>query len=220
MHGEGEFGHPWPPRQLVLQIELRRGGIIDERLRPHLVIRRDQKIGFAAAHQVDIAEWPRHIAGMRRGPDEAGRPRRHQVDDSEAGIVIRGWKVAEQIGGAQPVAGLIEIQADTARTGIDDIGGTRPVDIREGQPLGVEDVRGIENGRIRQGHLGAEPPIAEIGPVADFVKANPDKIGQSIADHVGQEDRLAGIREDATRPLFLIPLLEGPVRRPESVLAE
>ena len=48
------------------------------------------------------------------------------------------------------------------------------------------------------GHLGAEPPVAEVRPVADLAVAHADDVAQAVAGHVGGEDR-SGCRRPGRR---------------------
>ena len=68
----------------------------------------------------------------------------------------------------------------------------------------IEHVRRIEHRRIVHRDLGAEPPVAEVRPVADFAVADPHDIGQAVARHVGEEDRVGGIAEDEPRAERLV----------------
>ena len=72
------------------------------------------------------------------------------------------------------------------------------------------------------GHLGAEPPEAEVGPVADLAVAHSDQVGEAVAGHVRQVDGLLRIGEHQPRAPLLAPWIggEGPPPVTEAVKTE
>src|SRR5260370_29256921 len=68
--------------------------------------------------------------------------------------------------------------------------------------MAVEQIRLFEPRRVVHFDLGAELPIAEIGPVANFAIANANDVGESIAGEIRQEDRLCAVRKYDGGPLF------------------
>ena len=77
----------------------------------------------------------------------------------------------------------------------------------------VELVRPVEPRRVVHRHLRAEPPVAEVRPVADLAVADANQIGQAVARHVGEKQRLGAVAEHARagRVLFVQP--GGPLAR-------
>ena len=71
------------------------------------------------------------------------------------------------------VSRLIEVDPDTLAVNVDQIGSAASVDVRQSNPLLVELVGVIEEGRVVHGNFGRESPVAEIGPIANFTVANP-----------------------------------------------
>src|SRR5260370_38486985 len=61
--------------------------------------------------------------------------------------------------------------------------------------MAVEQIRLFEPRRVVHFDLGAELPIAKIGPVANFAIANANDVGESIAGEIRQEDRLCAVRK-------------------------
>ena len=68
----------------------------------------------------------------------------------------------------------------------------------------LELVGPVEPGRVVHRHLGAEPAVAEVRPVADLAVADPHQVGQPVAAHVGEIDRLLAVGEDQPRPALLV----------------
>ncbi|PRP92783.1 hypothetical protein ENSA7_81530 [Enhygromyxa salina] len=56
VHGKRQLGQPGPPGSLVGQVELRRRGVADPRLRAHVVLGRDQQVRLRAAGQINVAK--------------------------------------------------------------------------------------------------------------------------------------------------------------------
>ena len=54
-------------------------------------------------------------------------------------------------------------------------------------------------------HLRAEPPVADVRPVARLAVAHPDDVGEAVPGHVGGEDRLRPVGEDDRRGFLLVP---------------
>ena len=71
----------------------------------------------------------------------------------------------------------------------------------------IEQVEPLEHGRVGHRDLGTEPAVAQIGPIADLAIADADDVGEAVAGHVGEEDRLSLIGKKELRPFFLVPAL-------------
>ena len=54
-------------------------------------------------------------------------------------------------------------------------------------------------------HLGAEPAVAEVRPVARLAVADPDDVAEAVPGHVGGEDGLGAVGEHHAGALFLVP---------------
>ena len=61
----------------------------------------------------------------------------------------------------------------------------------------------VEPGRAIHRHLRAEAAVAEVRPVADFAVADAHEVGQAVARHVGEVDRLRAVGEHDARALAL-----------------
>src|SRR5260370_41442626 len=70
--------------------------------------------------------------------------------------------------------------------------------------MAVEQIRLFEPRRVVHFDLGAELPIAKIGPVANFAIANANDVGESIAGEIRQEDRLCAVRKYDGGGTFLL----------------
>ena len=79
---------------------------------------------------------------------------------------------------------------------------------------------GLSNdGRIAHRDLGAEAAIAEVRPVADLAVADAHDVGEPVADHVGEEDRLGRSAKTSLGPFSSSQLL-GARRRRETLLGQ
>ena len=63
----------------------------------------------------------------------------------------------------------------------------------------LEQVRRVEPRRVVHRDLGAEAAVAEVRPVADLAVADAHEVGEAVAGHVGEEDRLRAVGEDQPR---------------------
>src|SRR5260370_17091100 len=70
--------------------------------------------------------------------------------------------------------------------------------------MAVEQIRLFEPRRVVHFDLGAELPIAKIGPVANFAIANANDVGESIAGEIRQEDRLCAVRKYDGGAIFFV----------------
>ena len=121
---------------------------------------------------------------------------------------------------APAIAGLIEIELDRFGGEIDDVGGSRAVDVGETDAARIELVRRVEPRRIVHRDLRAEPAVAEVGPVADLAVANADDVGQTIAGHVGEENALRSVREHDRGAGLLVARFGDPQPRVEAGFGE
>ena len=100
------------------------------------------------------------------------------------------------------------------------VGRARAVDVGQADALLVEQVGTVEPGRVVHRDLGAEPAVAQVGPVADLAVADAHQVGEAVAGHVGQVDRLRAVGEDQARALLLVERLAHLLGRAESVLGQ
>ena len=120
---------------------------------------------------------------------------------------------------APAVAGLVEVEAHAVAVQVDDVGGAGAVDVGQADALLVELVGVVEPGRVVHRHLGAEAAVAEVGPVADLAVADAHEVGQAVAAHVGEVDRLRAVGEDEARAFLLVQRLGDAPGRAEAFLA-
>src|SRR3981189_449395 len=57
----------------------------------------------------------------------------------------------------------------------------------------------IETRQVLERDFPAELSVTEVRPIADLVLANANQVGQAVAAHIGQEDRLGSVGEDDVR---------------------
>ena len=103
---------------------------------------------------------------------------------------------------------------------VDDVGSTRAVDVGEADATAVEEIRPLEPRRAVHRHLRAEAAVALVRPVAHLAVADADQIGQAVARHVRDEDRLGAVREDQPRSFLLVERLPRVLGRTVAGLAE
>ncbi len=115
------------------------------------------------------------------------------------------------------VAALVAPHPDAAATEIDEIGGSRAVDVDEPDAPLVERLRPIEQGAGRHGHLRAESTVAQVRPVAHATVVHLDEIRQAVPGHVGDADGVPGPRERGRRPVVGRIGLGDPARGPETL---
>jgi len=111
---------------------------------------------------------------------------------------------------------LIEVETHAVVFEIDDVGDTAAVDIRQADALGIEQVGGVEPGRVVHRDLGAEATVAQVGPVTDFTVADAHEVGEAVARHVGEKDGFRAVGENHARPLFFVERLGDALRRGEA----
>ena len=220
LHGEGQPGHPGTAGLFVGDVEARRRRVRDPCLRAQVVAGPDQQVGLAAAHQVHVPERDGGLRGERRGPDQARRPGAEQVDHLDGAELVGRGKDRHQVRCRPAVARLVEPHGDAAGADVQQVRGPGPVDVGQADPARVEQVVAVEPRRPVHGDLGAEPPVADAGPVARLAVAHPDDIGQAVPGHVGGEDRLRAVREDDRRAFLLVPRGAHLLRGREAGLAQ
>src|SRR5439155_13392728 len=74
----------------------------------------------------------------------------------------------------------------------------------QANPARIEEFRTVKPGRLVRGHFGAEAAVAEVRPVTHFAVSNANKVGKTVAGHVGKEDRFSAIGENQLRPFLLV----------------
>ena len=204
---EGQACRPGPTRGAVLQVKARRRRVIDPGFGTHVVRGADQQVGLLSPHQVNVSHWLTGIGRQGRPPDQTSRAVAEQVERDNAGRIVAARHHVQLVDVAPAVSRAVEIDANATAVDVDDVGSTAAIDIGEPQASGVELVAHIKAaGFTAEAHrdLGAEPAIAEVGPVADLVVADAHQIGHPVAAHVGQEDGLARVREQQPRTFFFI----------------
>jgi hypothetical protein len=79
VHRERQPRDPRIARSLVLQVELRRGCVVDLRLGAEVVRRADEQVGLLPAHEIDVPERTSRVARQGRRPHQARRSVSAQV---------------------------------------------------------------------------------------------------------------------------------------------
>ena len=121
---------------------------------------------------------------------------------------------------APAVAGLVEVQGHAVAGEVDQVNGAGAVDVRQPNAALIEAVRPVEVRRLVHRDLRAEAAVAEVGPVTDLAIADAHQVDQTIAVHVGREDRLRGVGEDEARTGLFVERLLHPQRGTEAFLGE
>ncbi len=65
-------------------------------------------------------------------------------------------------------------------------------------------------GACVHGDLGAEPAVAEVGPVADLAIADADQVGKTVAAEVGEIDGLGAVGKDEAGAFLFIQYVTDP----------
>src|SRR5262245_24740771 len=84
----------------------------------------------------------------------------------------------------------------------------------------IKKVTAFEDRGIAHRYFRTEPAVAQVRPVTDLAIANADDIRETIAGHVGEEDRLGGVGKDKLGTFFLVPALRSASCRRKAVLGE
>ncbi len=205
--GEGQAGDPRPAGLPVLQVELRRGGIVEARLGAQVVDDAAEQVGLRVAHQVDVAHRPAGVTGQGRRPDQAGRAVAQQVGGHDVGHIVHLGEDAQRLGRAPAVARLVEDEAHAVAVEVDEVGRAAAVYVGQAQSPLLELVGVVEPGGVVHRHLGPEAAVAQVGPVAHLAVAHAGQVGQPVAAHVGQVDGLRAVGEDQARPALLVARL-------------
>ena len=88
---------------------------------------------------------------------------------------------------------------------VDDVGHARAIDVSQADTSLIELIGRVEPWGVVHRDFGSEASVAQVRPVAYLAVANAHEVGQAVAGHVGEIDRLAASGEDQPRPLLLIP---------------
>ena len=94
---------------------------------------------------------------------------------------------------APAVSRLVEVQLNRVAGEINDVGGSRAIDVRQLNAPPVKQVRPVESGRMVHRDLGAESPVAEVRPIAHFAVADANQIGKAVAGHIRQKNGLGAV---------------------------
>jgi len=217
VHREGQPGHPRVSGQQILHVVAGGGGVGECCLGPHVVDDAGQQVRFDASRQVHVAQLPAAVAGQGRGPRQAGRARSQQVDGRHGGEAVGAGKAGQECGSGVAAARLAEPHRDPPGPDVDQVCGTRAVDVGEQDAPGVERVGGVEPGGGVHDDLGAEAAIAPVGPVAHLAVADAHQVGEAVAAHVGEVDRRVTLGKHQRRPGVLVAGRCDPLARPEAV---
>ena len=220
MNRKRQLRDPRLSRGFVGEVELGGGRVLNGRLGTEVVARLDEQVRFLSAHQIDVAHLPSAMARQGGRPDEAGRAVAEQIDDVNGTQTIdpREGRLG---GGATPtVARLIEVNMHAVAVEVNDISGTRAIDIGETDAFLIELIRVVEPRRVVHRHLGTKTTVAEIWPVADVSVADADEVGEAVATHVGEIDRLCAVGEDELWAGLFVAGLAGDFLRPKTFFRE
>ena len=172
------------------------------------------------AHQIDVAHGPARIARQRRGPDQAGGAVAEQVGGHDGNQVVHAGEDTQHLRLAPTVAGLVEVETHAVAVQVDDVGGAGAVDVGQSNALVIELVRVVEMGRMVHRHLGAEPAVAEVRPVADLAVADADEIGEAVAAQVCEIDGLGAVGKHQAGAFFFIQRLMDAAGWTEALLGQ
>src|SRR5713226_3684705 len=136
---------------------------------------------LVSSHEIDVAHRSARIARQGRRPNETSRSVAEEGADGNCLQVIEPRTSLQLTGITPAITRLIEIEPNAIATQINDVGGTRAVDVGKTDALLIELIRVIEPRRVVHGDLGAEATIAQVGPVADFAVADADQVGRTVA---------------------------------------
>ena len=145
-------------------------------------------------------------------------PSRSTVATVERSLV--SGKAGELDGRGEGVARLVRVDADAVRVQVEDVRRPRAVDVGEADAARVEATERVERHLPAHLHLGAEAAEAEVGPVADAAVGDADEVGEPVAAHVREEDRLRPVGEDERGPLLVVARLVERDGRAEAPLRE
>ena len=216
VHREAQPREPGTVGEPIGDEEARRRRVLDVRLRAQVVGDTDEQVRLLAAHQVQEAHRPAGRRRKRRRPDDARGAVAEEVDHADVCDVVERRQV-ERLGGAPAVPRLVEVELRRVAPEVDNVGRAGAVHVREAHARLIELVRGRERRRAVHRHLRAEAPVAEAGPVADRPVPDPDEVGEAVAGHVREVDRLGPVGEHEPRPELLVGrlanLLLGAVTR-------
>ncbi len=204
VHRERQSGDPRHAVAPVLEIELRGRRVGDGGLGAEIVGHPGQEVGLVPAHQVHVAQRSAGVVRQRRGPDQARRPVAQQVGGGDRHHVVHPREDGEVHRPVPAVAALVEVQPDPVPVQVDQVGGAGAVDVRQPDPLLVELVGGVEGPDTVHRHLGAEPAVSEVGPVADLPVADTHEVREPVATEIGEVDGLGTVREDQARARILV----------------
>src|SRR5215510_6156085 len=96
---------------------------------------------LAAGHEIDIAQSALRVAGQWRGPGEASGAGSQKIPGLGAGEIVYRRDSGNGAGITPGVAREIEPDRCAVSAEIDDVGGTRAVDVRETNAPCIEQVR-------------------------------------------------------------------------------
>src|SRR5713226_6694694 len=167
-----------------------------------------------SSHEIDVAHRSTRIAGQGRRPNETSRSVAEEVADGNCLQVIELRKSLQLTGITPAITRLVEIESNAISSEINDVGGTRAVDVGKTNALLVELIR------VVHGDLGAEAAIAQVGPVADFAVSDAHQVGKTVAGQVGQIDGLRAVSKDQARAFLFVERLAGLLRGSKTVFGQ
>src|SRR5262245_60477799 len=95
MDRKGKICGPWFPISLVLQIELRRRGIVHAVFGTQIVAGLDEQM-WLLSHQVDVAHGASRMSKEWRRPDEAGGALAEQINCLNRAQVVDGGELRQR----------------------------------------------------------------------------------------------------------------------------
>ena len=203
------------PSYLSCEIEMGRRSVVDARLGAEIVADADQQMRLARAIRLI------YLIGAARVPGSGDDHTRHAVPLPNRSTVVTdatlstGGNAPSTIASPNPLPAWLNQSRVVRPPEIDDVGGAGAVDVRQPDAPRVELVGPVEARRAVHRHLGAEPAIAEIGPVADLAVAHAHDVGQPVAATCRRDRSSACLREHHARAALLVQRLGDAVAGPK-----
>ena len=201
---ERQPGQPGPAGGGVGQGEAGGRGVPDHGLRAEVVVHPLQQVRFHPAGQVRVPKRAARVVRVAGGPDQAGGAGAEHVGGFDGVHRVDRGQPGQCLGRREPVAGVVAVQPYPVRRQVEDVGDAGAVHVGQPQPPRVEQFLRVEPGSAVHGDPRAEPPVADVGVVADLAVADADEIGQAVAGHVGQVHAVGAVGQQQPRPAVLV----------------